>query len=147
MLFPAKSVLVSLPSQNLLFGGSCRSYQTSPYIFVTSKQIQRNHKQGPHIADPRAPYPINLAKWQDPSTIVARPYVKCYDGLSIHNGILFKGSRIIIPAQLMKKWSKRCTWCWILSIKSERGCLLRPRTKKVTALFVTHCNHLKLENH
>ena len=31
-----------------------------------------------------------------------RPYVKCHDKLSIQDGILFKGSRIIIPTQLRK---------------------------------------------
>ena len=104
-VYPAQSVPLSSPQSEF-----CHSVKVvdltehlSIRIFKTSQTIQEatNKEATLQILKHHI-----LSGWPSDKTKVPmeiRPYVKCHDELSIQDGILFKGSRTIIPTPLRKE--------------------------------------------
>lgn len=103
-MYPAQSVPLSSPQSE--FCHSVEVVYLTEHLPISSRRLKQIQEAMNKDATLQILKHHILSGWPNDKTKVlmeVRPYVKCHDELSIQDGILFKGSRIIIPTLLRKE--------------------------------------------
>ena len=106
--YPAQSVPLSSPQSE--FCHLVEAVDLTEHLPISSRRLKQIQEATNKDSTLQILKHYILSGWPNNKTQVpseVRPYVKCHDELSIQDDVLFKGSRIIVPALLRKELIQR----------------------------------------